>query len=441
MRGVTATFRPVLLWASIAAAVTAALLTPVVAVTGYMALQDFGEWNYQGYVLGRGLRGESLGVATLKDYPVPYTIGNLLTGGLGAVSSPSVAGIVAIAIQVIAGALAVAYVIRNRGLDWRVALPVLGTLTILGSGLWNGYAAHQLGLAVFTASLAIPRERRTHPGVVVLFSLLTFFSHALVFFSYVLVLGVLTLADRRVVRVSLSMVPSVGLTLWYAANSPPEAAGGGVSIASPESWIAYKGYTFAKSGGYQNLLVNGVGDDRLLVLLGAAANAATVGLVILLALPVASKMRPATWRRDPDLLSGVVLFTMGLALPAFFLGIVNPAERLIGPGLILVAVAALETHTWPRVGVMAAAAACTGLLLTGVSTATLAAKSEQGDAARQDPSPAFDESAGSRLDVLFGHRLDQMETRYDAAERAWKEGAEPSVPLIFDEGLLLPSDR
>lgn len=426
--------------ASIAVLVAAVLLAPVVAVTGYMALQDFGEWNYQGYVLGRALRGETLGVATLKDYPVPYALGNVLTGTLGAILPPLVAGIGAIAIQVVLGALAVACIIRSRNLDWRVVLPVLGTLVILGSGLWNGYSAHQLGLAAFTAWVAVPRHRRTQPAVVLLFSLLTFFSHALVFFAFAVALGVLALADRRVVRVTLAMLPSVALTLWYAANSPPEAAGGGVSASSPLGWIAYKGYTFAKSGGYQNLIVNGAGDDRPLMLLGAAANAAMVGLVLLLALPLVLGLRPATWRDSPDVLGGAALLVIGLAMPAFFLGIVNPAERIIGPGLVLLAVAALEQGTWPKLRTVAAVAACAGLALTGVSSAMLPVKADRGDAAPQDPSPTFDESSGSRTDALFGHRLDQMESRYDAAERAWDGQAEPSVPLIFDEGLLLPVD-
>lgn len=433
--------RPIPLCTSIAVVVSAVLIAPVVVTTGYMALQDFGEWNYQGYVLGRALRGESLGIATLKDYPVPYTLGNVLTGSLGAVLPPLIAGIGAIVLQVVLGALAVAYVIRSRELDWRVALPVLGTLVILGSGLWNGYSAHQLGLAAFTASLAVPRHRRTHPGVVILFSLLTFFSHALVFFAYAVGLGVLALADRQVVRASLAMLPSVAMTLWYAANSPPEAAGGGVSTSSPAAWVAYKGYTFAKSGGYQNLIVNGVGDDRALMLLGAAVNATTVGLLLLLAAPLVMRVRPATWRDNPDVLSGTLLLVLGVALPAFFLGIVNPAERIIGPGVLLLAVAGMKSGAWPKVQALAAAAACAGLLLTGLSSATLAMKADRGDTAPQDSSPTFDESTDSRTDSLFGHRLDQMESRYDAAQRAWDEQAEPFVPLIFDEGLLEPAAR
>lgn len=414
------------------------LLTPVVLVTGYMGLQDFGEWNYQGYVLGRAVRGETLGVAALKDYPVPYSIGNVVLGSLGAVLPPLAAGVVAVALQVVAGLLAVAAVIRSRGLDWRTALPVLATLVFLGSGLWNGYAAHQIGLASLTAWLAVPRDQRSRPMIVLVFSLLTFFSHALVFFAFAVAVGFLALADRRLVRATAALLPSVALTLWYAVNSPPEAAGGGIPLSSPVAWVAYKGYTFAKSGGYQNLVVNGVGDDRPLMMLGAAVNAATVGCVLLLALPLVLRLRPSTWREHPDLLAGLALLSVGLALPAFFLGIVNPAERVVGPALVLLAVSALQAGVWPRLRVLGSAAACLGLLLTGASSATLAMKSDRGDAAPQDPSPSFDDAPTSRTDALFGHRLDQMETRYDAAARAWEEDAEPTVPLIFDEGLLQP---
>ena len=426
---------------SVVLAVAGALLVQVVVVTGYMALQDFGEWNYQGYVLGRALRGESLGVATLKDYPVPYTLSNALLGGLGAILPPLYAGVVAIFVQVLAGSVAVAWVIRARELDWRVALPVLATLVVLGSGFWNGYAAHQLGLAVFTGWLALPREHRTRPLLVLVFSLLLFFSHALVFFSYAVAVGILALADRRVLRVALAALPSVALILWYAVHSPPEPAGGGVSMTSPVSWVAYKGYTFAKSGSYQNLIVNAVGDDRPLMFVGAAINVLMVGLVLLLAANLVLSVRLADWRRHADLVAGTVLVLVGLALPAFFLGIVNPGERLFGPGLILLATAALEARVWPRLRATAAGAACAGLLLTGVSSVTLSAKADRGDPVPQGTEKSLDESPGSRVDVLLGHRLDQMETRFDAADRAWHDDAEPTVPLIFDEGLLLPRER
>jgi hypothetical protein len=414
------------------------LLTPVVLVTGYMGLQDFGEWNYQGYVLGRAFRGESLGVATLKEYPVPYSIGNLLLGGLAAVLPPLAAGIVAIGLQILAGTFAVASVVRSQGLDWRTGLPVLAVLVVFGSGLWNGYAAHQIGLAAFTAWLAVSRDQRSRPVNVLIFSLLTFFSHALVFFAFAAAVGILALTDRRLVRVAVAMLPSVALTVWYAVNSPPEGAGGGIPISSPAEWVAYKGYTFAKAGGYQNLMVNGVGDDSALMLMGAAVNTVTVGVVLLLALASAMRLRTTTWRQHPDLLAGLALLAFSVVLPAFFLGIVNPSERIIGPALILLAISVLRARQWPRVAVVASAAAGLGLLLTAFSSATLAMKSDEGDMASQDPSPTFDESSSSRTGTLFGHRLDQMESRFDAAERAWLDGAEPSVPLLFDEGMLQP---
>ena len=72
---------------------------------------------------------------------------------------------------------------------------------------------------------------------------------------------------------------------------------------------------------------------------------------------------------------------------------------------------------------------------------TLSAKADRGNPVPQGTEKSLDESPGSRVDVLLDHRLDLMETRFDAADRAWHDDAEPTVPLIFDEGLLLPRER
>ena len=180
-----------------------------------------------------------------------------------------------------------AAVVRNRGLAGVRRCPSSAPLVVLGSGLWNGYAAHQIGLAAFTAWLAVPRERRSRPVVVLVFSLLTFFSHALVFFAFAVAVGCLAAGgpSRRPGRPGQRAVGRADALV----RRQLAARGGrrrGLARPPPRTWVAYKGYTFAKSGGYQNLIVNGVGDDRTLMLVGAAVNAATVACVLLLALPL-----------------------------------------------------------------------------------------------------------------------------------------------------------
>ncbi len=176
-----ASSRPFAFSASLSVAVSAALLAPVVIVTGYMALQDFGEWNYQGYVLGRAFNGETLGVATLKDYPVPYSLGNLVLGGLGAViphcspgsrRSPSRSCSAPWRWRRTYAAAASTGVSRLR--CWRPS-------SSSGRGSGTATPPIRFGLAVLTAWLAVPRERRSSAAIVLVFSLLTFFSHALIF--------------------------------------------------------------------------------------------------------------------------------------------------------------------------------------------------------------------------------------------------------------------
>lgn len=415
------------------------LLAPVVAVTGHVALQDFGEWTYQGTVAGRGLRGEEMGVAVFKDHPVPYTVSPLLLGLYGAVLSPLLAGAAAIATLVAAGSCAVVAVVRARGLAWRTALPLLATLVVAGSGFWNGYAAHQWGLAFFALSLALPARARSTTWAVALFGVLTFASHALVFAAYAFTVAVRALAERRIGAAAVGLAPSVGLAVWYAARSPVDGVGGGVESGSALRVLAYKAYTVAKSGGYQNLEVDGVSDGRLLMYAGAAANLALAVLLGVLALGALARVRRTTWREHADLLAAAGLLGIGLALPAFALGVVNPGERIIAPGLVLLVVAVCELEVLPRVRTAAASAALAGLALTAVSSWGLWHKAADGDPTPQDPQPTFGTDAGSRLETLFVHRLDQMESRFDAADRVWRDDAEPTEPLLFDEGLLRPT--
>ncbi len=244
--------------------------------------------------------------------------------------------------------------------------------------------------------------------------------------------------DRRRSRVALAAIPSVALTFWYATNSPPESAGGGVSLSTPVDWVTYKGYTFAESGGYrpdrqrggrrQDADAGRCCRERRDRGPGPAARAAAPGPVATVDLAPASRpaRRPRADRHRARV-AGV--------LP----GHRQPGRARIGPGVLV------ARRGSPRGRSMAGPPRPHGRGRLRRTAADRSAErdpvTEVGprDAAPQDPRPTFDESSGSRTDLLFGHRLDQMETRYDAARLAWDEDAEPSIPLIFDEGLLLPS--
>ncbi|MEO5663641.1 MAG: hypothetical protein ABIR39_10170 [Nocardioides sp.] len=412
-------------------------LSIIVSVTGYIALQDYGEWIYQATVGRSILSGQESEVGYFKNYPVPYASGQLLLIGLALVASPATAGILAIAAQILLGLAAVAFVVSRRDLSPWVAVPLLGTVLVFSSGFWNGYTGFQIGMAILLFYLGVPESRRTRAVPVAVVSLTAFASHGFAYLAIVVVVATFAVYARQVVSALIGGLPSAGLALWYVLASPSEPNNEILSTDSPAQFVAYKIYSAAKAGGYQNLVVNGQGDERPLMALGAVANVLVVATVALMVVHVLVRRHPRGPRVGAELAAGLALLVLGLAMPSSFVGLVNPGERLLVPALLLCLVSALSSgalpHWLPRVGLAAASA---GLVLTGVSAATLVHKADTGEAAPQDPSPSFSTDARSRTESLFAHRLDQMETRFDLAQSAWLTGEAPSDPMVWDTAML-----
>lgn len=418
-------------------AFAAVTLSIIVAVTGYVALQDYGEWIYQATVGRSLLSGQESDIAHFKDYPVPYASGQLILIGMSLVASPSTAAVVAIIAQILLGLAAVAFVVSRRDLSPWLAVPLLGTVLVFSSGFWNGYTGFQIGMAVLVFYLGVPESQRTRALPVAVVSLAAFASHGFAYLATVVVVATFAVYAKQVVPALLGGLPSAGLALWYVLASPPTPTNEILSTDSPVQLVAYKVYSAAKAGGYQNLVVNGQGDARPLMALGAVANVLAVAAVAVMVVLVLARRRAGGPRVDAELAAGLALLVLGLAMPSSFVGLVNPGERLLVPALLLCLVSTLSSGVlprWlPRVGLGAVA---TGLVLTGVSAATLAHKASTGDRAPQDPSPSFSTDAGTRTHSLFAHRLDQMETRFDLAQSAWLTGEAPSDPMVWDTAML-----
>lgn len=322
-----------------------------------------------------------------------------------------------------------------------VAIPVLVVLVVLDSGFWNGYAGHPLGLTILGAYLVLPRRQQLTWWAVLAFSVFSFFTQGFYYVCFALVVGCLALARRRLAAPILGALPSVGLALWYAAANTVNPGSGQLKIEGLTQFIAYKGYTLAKLGGYQNLQINTVGDARPLVLVGVGVNLVMVGLLLLLAL-VATVRRVA----GPDLVplrcAGWALTGLAAVLPASLFEVVNPGERLLGPALMLLALTCLTRSTsgalirhfrWILAGSAAA-----GLSLTIASGLLLPVKASRGDTAPQDGEVVLSGNPDDRESVLLGHRLDQFEARVSATDHLWSNSAAPDRPPAFKTWVLLP---
>ncbi len=409
----------------LSAAIYLAFLGALGAVMHYPALQDLGEWIYQARVLADIWRGSSSGVATLVSHPVPYVLPQLVMGALALVISPTGAGWGYLLLYGAFGAVSVDRFVRCYGLSPAPAAVYLTGTVLLGTGFWNGFVGAQLGLVFFLAYLSMPRELVTRWWVVAATGVVFFLTHGFAFASWGLAALVFAVAARRVGQFLLGVLPSVALTLWYlATSSQPTGAAPSTGLLQ---LAEYKAYTVTKLGAYQNLYVGGLGDRQVVPPLywaGVAANlllaAAALGVLAVLWY----RSGPGRWWRSEIGAIGVGLALVALLMPQFWLGIVNPGERIANVAVVIAALplTARAPH-WGRAAVAGLAGA--GLLLTGCSLASVPAKASRG----HGPSQVI---TGERTaDSLFAHRLDQFETKVSAAE-----SPDPALPLAWSTSLL-----
>ncbi|WP_370894442.1 hypothetical protein [Janibacter sp. GXQ6167] len=418
-----------------AALLATASVLPAVIATGGAAFQDMGEWLYEARVLQYLMVTGDTSTFYLRDYPVPYVIPHLLLAALMLVMSPTAAGITAVAVQLLAGCAVVAALVRRFDLHPIAGSVLLTVPIVLTSAFWNGYSGHQIGLIILGAYIALPVRVRTRVWVVLVFSLLTFFTHGMIFGCFGVIAGVYGVYARRLHQVALGSAPSLGLAAWYVLANTEQTGGGELQLGGAVQFIAYKAYSLAKIGGYQNLVVNGVADGQALMLAGALANVLFV--IVLAGLVVLRLTRLVRERSAPsaEMTAGLVLLAIAMVLPPALVEIVNPGERLLTPAAVLLVTATASGLT-QRQGSVLGSIAAIGVILTAVGACLLPAKADQGDPTPRDPLVTNSAEAGERTGLLFSHRLDQFETRADLAERSWRHNEPPTEPLAFKTTML-----
>lgn len=405
---------------------------------GYVAIQDFPEWVYQGYIIEYIASGKPSSMFFVRDYPVPYTISQILLALSLAVFSPAISGLLVITLYFLLAAVFCGLFIRRYGLsEWQAAIFLLAVL-ILNSTLMNGYAGYQIGLALFTGWLALPRRLRDDQRLVSLLSILLFFAHGLAYASFCAVAGVFALYGRKVPSFIVAMLPAGALAVWYVvANTEPPQIIDELTISGPVQLVVYKAYTLMKAGGYHNFSVSGASDyhlSHLLLFAGVGANAAFAALLGLAVLYAGWKYRVRRW--SAEIVAATGLAFLALVLPPAVGGIVNPGERLLYPALILFATVLFRPGQFPRLlsGLLTLSLLC-GLAL---SFAGLVAVPVKKDIAAASAAPAGSPSTTpqGRLPGMFGHRMDQFSDVAAETQRLWQTRGEPLTPLTFTTSLV-----
>src|SRR5271168_2563872 len=85
----------------------------------FIPTADFPEWEYQGLILSRFIRGVPIEAYSIQLFPVPHSITAVLGAILDLILSPELSGKVILTIAVIAFAIASTYLLKSLGASER----------------------------------------------------------------------------------------------------------------------------------------------------------------------------------------------------------------------------------------------------------------------------------------------------------------------------------
>lgn len=394
-------------------------------------------------VPGLSLAGFPGGPLRLAEAPIPNSSVQLLLGLMSVVMPAAVAA------RVFLLALVAASVVLALALGRRCQPRAPGAFAALllvaiyfNAAFFNGYTNFQVGMLLLGAWFLLPEARRDQVLPIMGFGLALFFTHAMVFIAFGALVGLQALATRRLHAAVLGLMPSAALAAWYVLAD----AGGGATEPNGSGglagFLAYKAYTFAKLGPYQNFVFAGGGDlaaRPAVYWAGAAINAAfALGLAaaILLGLRRALRTRPEAWPRQawspqalppqawPPLLAAGGLLALFAVLPDLVQNVVNPGERLLLPGLLILLLVLPLPPALVRalgLGALVLAASLTLLLATPHDWQT----------------PVHYTALKPETAGLFRHRPTAFACKWQAMLDSAATGAVPGQPISFRTSLLI----
>ena len=323
-------------------------------------LHDFPEWMYQGWIFAELISGDNAAVAErfqLVLHPVPNSISQISMGLLNFAVSPVVAGKIWLAFYLMLATGLWFVISRQQSNRFDGALHLLLTEFItFGPGFWNGYINFQFGLLFLALYLflVVWRGVRSY-WVIGGFSLLIFFSHAVVFAIFVVFNLVCLVSVWRNQRFGtiLALMPSAVLTGWYAVNKLTTGETAIMFGFSPLQWVQYKAYTLAKQGPFHNFIGhNGkstLEDLPLVYQAGFGLNflvaAILIGWFCSVSWTILQRRSDTFFRLEAGSYSNVflmpVLSTIGVAVVVFLVGgqntfgVVNIGERFLIIALLM----------------------------------------------------------------------------------------------------------
>ena len=314
-------------------------------------LHDFAEWVYQGQIVKQAIiEPASVDQFTMANYPVPNSLVTMILAGLSFILAPLWAGKVFLVLMLLAW-FAVIRLFCRRYVEpqWRGAASlVLFVSTALATFFWYGFVSYYIALLLLTWFFAIYRAD-TPAWVIALFGLVIFFSHAILFLTFGLFLGV-SLLVRWNKAIVLGLLPSAALSLWFLvgrhlAQVIPQQIDA-VWNSLKEALIYKMGYP-AMLGPFKNFLwpdgTSLLENHAWVYWPGFIVNFAVVavlGILIPAALWNYYKNKPPEKGQEADLrktwaITMLLITLFYLLAPYHFFGLVNAGGRVLPPLLLL----------------------------------------------------------------------------------------------------------
>jgi hypothetical protein len=405
------------------------------------ALQDLGEWMFQGAVMLHLLDPASPFHSQFQwvHMPVPNMFCQLFLMAWTWAVGPFWATKVLVALYCLGAVWICARAARRFApRDPAPLFVLLLGVAAFNACFWHGYMNFQIALLLLLLYVELTETKRPSPAMVLGFSLLLFCCHASMLAAFVLL--VLVREWHRTDRLSIyaSLLPSVGLLgvyLWQRQRRVP--VGVHTHFGGLATHLAYKAYTVLKLGPFHNFVIaNGQSAKRLPLLYdgGIALNMGfSLCLAALLWVGIRSLLREQRLSPSTLLLWSAFAFLV-LALPADLAEVVNLGERflLLLTILMLLAIAQGQSRAESR---LQAAAAWSCMLGFALTLAQLPAASLHGISAPEAfrYGPEKNGRAYAARDGLFAHRLYQNDER----RIELRDHRNLVEPLVFDTGLLL----
>ena len=314
-------------------------------------LHDYAEWIYQSRILVLKLtQPESVSSFEWARYPVPNSLAVALLALVGLIMGPVLAGKAFLTLLLIGWFATLRDFTRSiqaPSSESRLML-ILFSLVALSNFFWTGFVSYQLGLLFLTRFLTHYKDN-AKPYTYIWFALLIFFSHAMVFLVFVLILLMQLAFTERKSALLPALVVSALLSGCFMLGrklggfEPPVA---GAVMAGWQEIIVYKLGFPLLLGPFKHLL----GPDLRSLLdtlpwlywAGFGANIVVLAMLAVMCLRILvtspksviddGKHRAA--ERTLRLTSWLLLAFYFLA-PYNFFGLINPSGRVLIPLLLI----------------------------------------------------------------------------------------------------------